>query len=199
MTPALVVMIATHDSVLITQSAGRVGKVKQRQYIVRRIGLCQEIASAHIQLPMAMHIFTRRVALMCTGLLSSLAKCPGTVCPRNRSPHKADTRKNEDGNVTRNICVSSIVCLPKVLLCKIADTSFARFEQNDHIIARRIRRHVRNLQVGSQFRFNFPVHITNIFVERSRGAFRGGVVPAFLHEQLHADATYHSRPARNRS
>ena len=111
---------------------------------------------------------------------------------RDRSRYKTDTRNNEDGNVTRNVCVSSVVCLPKVLLCKIPGTSFARFEQNDHIIARRIRRHARNLQGGSQFRFNFPAHITKIFLAGSRGAFRGGVVSAFLQEQLHADATYHS-------
>ena len=112
-TPAHVVMIATHDSVLITQSAGSVGTNKQPECIVRRIGLCHAIARAHIQLAMTMHMFTRPVRLMCTGLLSSLVKCPGMVCPRDRSRYKADTRKNEGGNVTRNVCVNSVVCLPE--------------------------------------------------------------------------------------
>ena len=87
--------------------------MKQRQCLVRWVGLCHAIASAHIQLAIAIHIFKRPVALMCTGLLSSLVKCPGMVCPRDKSRCKADTKKNEDGNVTRNVCVNSVVCLPK--------------------------------------------------------------------------------------
>ena len=57
-------------------------------------------------------------------------------------------------------------------------------------MAHRIRRHVTNHQGGSEFGFNFPVRITNKFLERSRGAFRG-VVSAFFLEQLHVDATHH--------
>ena len=102
------------------------------------------------------------------------------ACPRDRSRYNADTSKNEDGNVTRNVCVNSVVCLLEFCSVKKQSTSFARFEQNDLFIARRIRRHVRNLQVGSEFRFHFVVDITNTFFERSRGPFRGGVVSAFL-------------------
>ena len=91
-----------------------------------------------------MRILTRPVALMCTGLISSLVKCPGVACPRDRSCYKTDTSKNEDGNVTRNVCVNSVLPF-RVLLCKISGTPVAP----DHIIARRIRRHVRNLQGGS--------------------------------------------------
>ena len=88
------------------------------------------------------------------------------ACPRDRSCYKTDTSKNEDGHVTRNVCVNSVVCLLE--FCS------AQF------LARRIRRHAKNLQVGSEFRFNFLVDITNTFFVRSRGPFRGGVVPAFV-------------------
>ena len=80
--------------------------------------VCHAIARAHIQLAMAMHMFTRPVPLMRTGLLSALVNCPGIVCPRERSRHKADTRKNEDGNVNRNVCVNSFVCLPEFCFAK---------------------------------------------------------------------------------
>ena len=111
-------MIARHDSFLIVQSAGGDGTVKQRQCIVRRIGLCHAIARAHIRVTMAMHMFTRPVPLMCTGLLSALVNCPGIVCPRERSRYKTDTRKNEDGNVTLNVCVNIVACLPEFCFVK---------------------------------------------------------------------------------
>ena len=73
-TPAISVMTATHDSVLITQSAVSVGTVKQPECIGGRIGLRHAIASAQIQVAVVMHMHTRPVALMCTGLSSSLPK-----------------------------------------------------------------------------------------------------------------------------
>ena len=117
-------------------------------------------------------------------LLSLVSGKPFDETSRNLS---SDTCGHHDLSLRQQRCLPS-----RVLLCKMASTSFARFEQNDHIIARRIRRHVRNLQVGSEFRFNFVVDITNTILERSCGPFRGGVVSAFFQEQLQADATYHS-------
>ena len=116
--PALGVMIATHDSDLIVQSAGR-GWHSQATPMHRKMNrVCHAIARAHIGVAMAMHMFTRPLPLMCTCPLSALVNCPGIVCPRERSRYKTDTRKNEDGNVTRNICVNSVVCLPNFCFVK---------------------------------------------------------------------------------
>ena len=183
-TPALVVMIATHDNVLIAQSAGSVGTNKQPECIFRRIGLCHAIARAHIQLAMAMHMFTRPVLLMRTGLLSSLVKCPGMVCPRDRSRYITDTRKNEGGNVSRNVCVNSVVCLSN--FCSL------KFQVHHSHVSNKMNMSLLAASVDMSGTFKVAVSITNIFFERSRGPFRGGVLSAFLQEQLHADATYHS-------
>ena len=103
--------------------------------------------NAHIHLAIAMHIFSWPVALMCTGLLSFLVQCPGMACPRDRSHYKADTRKIEDGNVARDVCVNSVVCL---LSCGSVESQEHHSQVSinmNHIIARRIRRHVRNNEV----------------------------------------------------
>ena len=91
MTRALVVMIATHDSDLIVRGAVIFGTNKQPECIVRRIGLCHRTCApsrrcGHAHLPSP-------AALICTGLLSCLVNCPGTVCPRDRPHYTADARK----------------------------------------------------------------------------------------------------------
>ena len=84
-------MIATHDSDLIVRGAVIFGTNKQPECIVRRIGLCHRTCApsrccGHAHLP-------RPAALICTGLLSYLVNCPGTVCPRDRPHYTADARK----------------------------------------------------------------------------------------------------------
>ena len=93
------------------------------------------------------------------------------------SRYKADTRNNEDGNGTRNVCVNSVVCLPK--FCSVKYQVHHSHVSNKMTIAL-LTASVDmpgNLQGGSQFRFNFPAHITNIFLATITWSLsrRGGV------------------------
>ena len=145
---------------------------------------------------------------MCTGLLSSLVKCPGMACPRDRSRYKTDTSKNEDGNVTRNVCVNSVVCLSEFCSLKYqVHQSHLSNKMTISLLAASVDM-PGTFKLAVSFASTFVVSITNKFLERSRGPFRGGVVSAFFQEQLRPEAAYHSwhlalkrkrSPARNRS
>ena len=107
MTRALVVRIATHDSDLIVRGALIIGTNKQPKCIVRRMGLCHAMARAPSRCSGHAH-FPKPAALICTGMLSYFANCPGTVCPRDRSRYKTDAMKNEDGSVARDVSVNGV-------------------------------------------------------------------------------------------
>ena len=114
-----------------------------------------------------MHMFTRPVTLMCTGLLSALVNCPGIVCPRERSRRKADTRKNEDGNVTRNFCVNIVACLPEFCFVKYqVHPLYVSNKMSISLLAACVDMSG-TFQLASTFQC-----ITNKFLERSRGPFR---------------------------
>ena len=65
-------------------------------------------AIAHSQLAMAMHMHTKPVVSTCTGMSSSFVSCPGTVYLRDRTEHKTDARKSQDGGVARDVSVNGV-------------------------------------------------------------------------------------------
>ena len=139
-----------------------------------------------------MHMFTRPVPLMCTGLLSALVNCPGVVCQRERSRRKADTRKNEDGNVTRNVCINIVACLPAFCFVKYqVHPLYVSNKMSISLLAACVDMSG-TFKVAVSFASTFQCTSRTFFLERSRGAFRGGVVSAFFQEQLHAHTTHHS-------
>ena len=74
---------------------------------------------------------------------------PVIIMPARPITLKKQTRGKMKTVMWPEIFVSTSLLAFQSLLRKKSGTSFTRFEQHVHIIARRIRRHVRNLQGGS--------------------------------------------------
>ena len=145
-----------------------------------------------------MRIFTRPVALMCTGLVSSLVKCPGMACPRDRSCYKTDTSKNEDGNVTRNVCVNSVV--------RLSECCSVNYQVHQTHVSNKMTISLLAASVDMPGTFKVAVSFASTFQCTSRTYFlKDHVKPfaavwcqPFCQEQLHANASivihaHHSR------
>ena len=131
------------------------------------------------------------------------------ACPRDRSCYKTDTSKNEDGNVTRNVCVNSVVCISEFCSVKIS-------EHHSHV-SNKMTFSLLAASVDMSGTFKLAVSFASTLWWTSRthflkdhvDPFAAGWCQPFFQEQLRPDATYHSwhlaqkkrkrSPARNRS
>ena len=84
--------------------------------------------------------------------------------------------KNENGNVARNVCVNSVVCLPE--FCSL------RYQEHHAHVSNKMTMSLlaasvdmsRTFKVAVSFASTFQCASRTFFLERSRGPFRGGVV-----------------------